>query len=68
MIAKGTTEEAILQKNGEVKLPDGTLKSIQQWLKSIYGWSSVQTYALCIDKKTGKTLLNLREEYMKNHL
>ena len=68
LMAKGTTEEAILQKNGEVKLADGTLKSIQQWLKSIYGWSSVQTYAFCIDKKTGKTLLNLREEYMKNHL
>lgn len=68
LIAKGTAEEAVLQKNGEVKLLDGTIKSIQQWLKSIYGWSSVQTYAFCIDKKTGKTLLNLREDYMKNHL
>lgn len=28
LIAKGTTEEAILQKNGEAKLADGTLKSI----------------------------------------
>ncbi len=68
LVAKGTTEEAILQKNGQVKTTDGSLMSIQQWLKAVFGWSSVQTYAFCVDQKTGKTLMSLREEYMQNNL
>ncbi len=40
---------------------------MQQWLKGIYGWSSVQTYAFTVDKKTGKTLMALRDEYMSSH-
>ena len=68
LVAKGTTEEAILQKNGQVKTADGNQKSIQQWLKAVFGWSSVQTYAFCVDKKTGKTLMSLREKYMLNNL
>lgn len=65
LIAKGTAEEAILQKDGQVEKSDGTISSIQQWLKGVFGWSSVQTYAFCVDKKTGRTLMDLREEYME---
>lgn len=39
-------------------------KSLQSWLKSIYGWSSVQTYGFSIDKESGKTLSEIRDEYM----
>lgn len=67
LIAKGTTEEAILQKNGQVEKSDKTTASIQQWLKGVFGWSSVQTYAFCVDKKTGRTLMELREEYMQRN-
>lgn len=67
LIAKGTIEKAILQGNGDVKKADGEIVSIQQWLKGVFGWSSVQTYAFCIDEKTGKTLMDLREEYMQSH-
>ena len=66
LIAKGTSEEAVLQKNGQVEKSDGTIVSIQQWLKKVFGWSSVQTYAFCIDKKTGRTLMELRDEYMQS--
>lgn len=67
LVAKGTKEEAILQVNGQVKKKDGTKTSIQQWLKGVFGWSSVQTYAFCVDKKTGKTLMDLRTEYMEKN-
>src|SRR5690606_20377286 len=40
--AKDRADEAILQKNGNVKV-DGKEMSLQVWLKGIYGWSSVQT-------------------------
>ncbi len=64
--AKCADAEAILQQDGSVKTDCGDVLSMQQWLKGVYGWSSVQTYAFAVDKKTGKTLMALREEYMLN--
>lgn len=61
---KGRNEEAVLQKDGQVKTEAG-VESIQQWLKRIYGWSSVQTYAFCVHKEQGKTLAEIRQEYME---
>lgn len=65
LIAKGTEEKAVLQKDGQVILTDNTKESIQQWLKQVYGWSSVETYAFAVDNKTGKTLSELRKEYLE---
>jgi hypothetical protein len=65
LIAKGTDEKAVLQKDGQVMLPDNTKESIQQWLKHVYGWSSVETYAFAVDEKTGKTLSELRRDYLE---
>jgi len=65
LIAKGTLEEAELQPNGWVKTIDGQNLSIQKWLKGVYGWSSVETYAFSMDKKAGKSLSELRQEYME---
>lgn len=45
-------------------LSDGRAVSMQQWLKDVFGWSSVQTYAFAELKESGKTLHQLREEYM----
>lgn len=59
--------EAVLQRDGNVKTGEDEVLTIQQWLKKITGWSAVETYKFTIDKKTGKTLSNLREEYMKNN-
>lgn len=67
IIAKDTDEEAILMKNGNV-LVDGEEKSLQTWLKDIYGWSSVQTYAFALHKERGKTLSEIREEYMESQV
>lgn len=64
IVAKGRTEEAVLQENGQVKT-EGDIMSIQQWLKIVFGWSSVETYAFSVDKKSGKTLSELRQEYME---
>lgn len=64
IVAKGRTEEAVLQENGQVKT-EGDIMSIQQWLKIVFGWSSVEMYAFSVDKKSGKTLSELRQEYME---
>lgn len=41
---------------------------MQMWLKDIYGWSSVQTYAFAVHKESGKTLSEIREEYMNKQV
>jgi len=64
IVAKDTEEEAVLLKDGNVKTKDGVVLSLQQWLKGVYGWSSVQTYAFAIQKESGKLLCDIREEYM----
>jgi hypothetical protein len=63
IVAKGRTEEGTLLKNGNV-LVDGKEISMQVWLKELFGWSSIQTFAYAMHKESGKTLLKLREEYM----
>lgn len=62
--AKNRTDEAILLKNGNVKV-DNKESSMQVWLKTLYGWSSIQTYVFAIHKESGKSLSLLREEFMK---
>ncbi|OWU88044.1 hypothetical protein [Acholeplasma laidlawii] len=61
--AKDREDEAILLKNGNVKV-DGKELSMQVWLKNLYGWSSIQTYVFAIHKESNKTLSEIREEYM----
>jgi len=63
IVAKGRDNEATLLANGNVMV-NGEEKSLQEWLKEVYGWASVQTYALSIHKESGKTLSQIREEYM----
>ncbi len=50
--------------NGNV-IVDGEERSMRVWLKEIYGWSSVQTYVFAVHKESGKTLSEIREEYME---
>lgn len=64
IVAKGREEEGTLLANGNV-MADGKEKSMQVWLKEIYGWSSVQTYVFAVHKESGKTLSQIREEYME---
>jgi hypothetical protein len=63
IIPKDRDGEGILLKNGNVAV-DGKEMSLQVWLKEVYGWSSVQTYAFAVHKDSGKTLSQLRREYM----
>lgn len=63
IVAKGREDEGRLLSNGNVMV-NGEEKSMQAWLKEIYGWSSVQTYVFAVHKETGKTLSQIREEYM----
>jgi hypothetical protein len=64
IVAKGRDDESKLLSNGNV-MADGEEKSMQVWLKEIYGWSSVQTYVFAVHKVSGKPLSQIREEYME---
>lgn len=65
IVAKGREDEGMLLVNGNVMV-EGIEKSMQVWLKEIYGWSSVQTYVFAVHKESGKTLSQIREEYMES--
>ena len=67
--AKNKEDTATLLSDGKVKINNTEeVTSLQQWLKALYGWPSVQTYVFAIDMKTGKSLSDLRAEYMESHL
>lgn len=62
--AKNHEATAILLQNGNVKVNGEEEKSIQQWLREVTGWSSVETYAFTEHVEKGKTLSDIRKEYM----
>ncbi len=64
IVAKGKEDEGELKANGNV-LVSGEEISMQRWLKEIFGWSSIQTYVFAVHKESGKTLAQIREEYME---
>lgn len=64
--SKYSDEEVTLMENGHVSTENGE-KSLLEWLKNVTGWPTVHTYKFAIHKKTGKTLSELRKEYMQEH-
>lgn len=64
LVAKGYDDEAELLGNGHV-LYNGEELSMQNWLRGVTGWKSVETYKFAIHKKTGKSLSQIRKEYME---
>lgn len=65
LYAKGKPEcEVKLRSDGKVDTDNGAV-SIQQWLKSVFGWNSVETYAFTVEKESGRTLSDIRWEYMQ---
>jgi len=63
IMAKDRKDEGTLLKNGNISV-EGKQLSLQMWLKEVYGWSSVQTYNFAVHKESGKTLSQIREDYM----
>ncbi len=64
IVAKGRDDEGTLLPNGNVEV-NGEEISMQKWLKELFGWNSIQTYVFAVHKETGKTLSQIREEYME---
>ena len=59
--------KATLLSDGSVRIAStGEIKSIQNWLKSIYNWSAVQSFKFLKVENTGKLLYDLREEYYES--
>lgn len=67
LAAKGSDEEATLLQNGHVSVNDEEM-SMQDWLRRVTGWKSVETYKFAIHKETGKTLSQIRKEYMDENM
>ena len=67
LAAKGSDEEAALLQNGHVSVNDEEM-SMQDWLRRVTGWKSVETYKFAIHKETGKTLSQIRKEYMDENM
>lgn len=63
IVAKGRKNEGRLLANGNVMVGEQE-KSIAAWLKEVFGWSSIQTYAFSVHKESGKTLSQIRREYI----
>lgn len=66
LVVKGGTEEAELLDNGYVTFQNKEM-SMQKWLRRITGWQSVETYKYAIHKATGKSLSQIRKEYMDDN-
>lgn len=66
LVVKGGTDEAELLANGHVTY-QGEEMSMQKWLRRITGWQSVETYTFAIHKATGKSLSQIRREYMDDN-
>lgn len=67
LAAKGSDEEATLLQNGHVSINDEEM-SMQDWLRRVTGWKSVETYKYAIHKETGKALSQIRKEYMDENM
>lgn len=67
LVAKGSDEEATLLQNGHVSINDEEM-SMQDWLRRVTGWKSVETYKFAFHKETGKALSQIRKEYMDENM
>ena len=67
LICKHSDKEVTLLENGHVMTDKGEM-SMLAWLKDVTGWPTVHTYKFAIHKETGKTLSELRKEYMQENL
>jgi hypothetical protein len=63
IVAKGREDEGKLLENGNISV-EGKEMSLLAWLKEVFGWSNIATYDFSVLKKSGKTLSQIREEYM----
>ncbi len=63
IVAKGREDEATLLENGNVTV-EGKEMSLLAWLKEVFEWSNIATYYFSVLKDNGKTLAQIREEYM----
>ena len=68
LVAKGFEEEGEVEllANGHIKLNDEEM-SMQDWLRKMTGWKSVETYKFAVHKASGKSLSEIRKEYMENN-
>lgn len=66
LTAKGYDSESELLANGHVSV-DGEEMSMLKWLKGLTGWQAVETYKFAIQKSSGKSLSEIRKEYMEKY-
>jgi len=66
IVAKDDNDQrGILLENGNVEVK-GKVKSINNWLKEYYGWSSINSYHFAFHSEKNKTLDELRTDFLDN--
>ena len=65
LVGKGYENEGEVQllANGHI-ICDGVEMTIHDWLKMLTDWKSVETYKFAVHKRSGKSLSQIRKEYM----
>lgn len=65
LVGKGYEEEGDVEllANGHVVFNNEEM-SMQDWLRKLTGWKSVETYKFAVHKESGKSLSQIRKEYM----
>ena len=68
LIAKGFEEEGEVEHlaNGHIIMNNEEM-SMQDWLRKLTGWKSVETYKFAVHKASGKSLSQIRKEYMEKN-
>ena len=64
---EGHEDQAALLLNKNDVAFDGHIMRINDWAKLVTGWESVNVYRYTIVDRAGKTLGQLRHEYMESH-
>jgi len=69
IVAKGKEDKGTLLANNGNVMAEGKEKSMQVWLKEVFGWSGVQTYVFAVHEESGKRYLKyVRSIWNKRNL
>ena len=68
LIYKINTADKLKKRNTSYDGFNNEEMSMQDWLKRMTGWKSVETYKFAIHKATGKSLSEIRKEYMDENM
>lgn len=67
LYVKGHEHEVAMLLNENEVVYDARIMRINDWAKEIAGWTAINIYEWVVVESLGKTLGELRQEYMESH-